>query len=128
MLNSKNIVICVCGGIATYKIVDVVSKLKKQGVDVHVVMSESATKFVTPLTFQSILNNLVTISLYDEMGNPDINHIVLAQNADLFVVAPATANIIGKIASGIADDIVTTSIIATRAHVLMIPAMNTAIK
>lgn len=126
MLNNKNIVVCVCGGISAYKVVDVVSKLKKQGADVHVVMSESATKFVTPLTFQAISNNLVTISLYDDMGNPDINHIMLAQNADLFVVAPATANIIGKIANGIADDIITTSIIATRAHVLMVPAMNTA--
>lgn len=126
MLNNKNIVVCVCGGIAAYKIVELVSKLKKQRADVHVVMSESATKFVTPLTFQSISNNLVTISLYDDMGNSDINHIALAQNADLFVVAPATANIIGKIANGIADDIITTSIIATRAQVLMVPAMNTA--
>lgn len=126
MLNNKNIVVCVCGGIAAYKVVELVSRLKKQGADVHVVMSESATKFVTPLTFQSISNNLVTISLYDNMGNANINHIALAQNADLFLVAPATANIIGKISNGIADDIITTSIIATRAHVLMVPAMNTA--
>ena len=125
LLNNKNIVVCVCGGIATYKVVELVSKLKKQRADVHVVMSESATKFVTPLTFQTISNNLVTISLDDDMGSADINHIVLAQNADLFVVAPATANIIGKIANGIADDIITTSIIATRAQVLMVPAMNT---
>lgn len=126
VLNNKNIVVCVCGGIAAYKVVELVSKLKKQRADVHVVMSEPATKFVTPLTFQSISNNLVTISLYDDMGNADINHIALAQSADLFVVVPATANVIGKIANGIADDIITTSIIATRAHVLMIPAMNTA--
>lgn len=126
MLNNRNIVVCVCGGIAAYKVVELVSKLKKQGANVHVVMSESATKFVTPLTFQSISNNLVTTSLYDGMGNADINHIALAQSADLFIVAPATANVIGKIANGIADDIITTSIIATRAHVLMVPSMNTA--
>lgn len=126
MLTNKNIVVCVCGGIAAYKVVDVVSKLKKQNANVFVVMSESATKFVTPLTFQSISGNLVTTNLDEDMGNAEINHIVLAQNADLFVVAPATANIIGKIANGIADDIVSTSIIATKAPVLLAPAMNTA--
>lgn len=126
MLNNKNIVVCICGGIAAYKVVEVVSRLKKQKANVHVVMSESATRFVDPLTFQSISSNLVTTSLYADMGNADINHIALAQNADLFVVAPATANIIGKIANGIADDIVSTSIIATKAQVLFVPAMNTA--
>lgn len=126
MLKDKNIVVCVCGGIAAYKVVDVVSKLKKQSANVVVIMSESATKFVTPLTFQSISNNLVINSLFDDMGNADINHISLAQNADLFVVAPATANIICKIANGVADDIITTSIIATKAPVLLVPAMNTA--
>jgi phosphopantothenoylcysteine decarboxylase/phosphopantothenate--cysteine ligase len=125
MLNNKNIVVCVCGGIAAYKVVEVVSKLKKQNANVFVVMSESATKFVTPLTFQSISSNLVNTSLYDDMGNADINHIALAQKADLFVVAPATANIIGKIANGIGDDIISTSIIATKAPVLLVPAMNT---
>ena len=126
MLKDKNIVVCVCGGIAAYKVVDLVSKLKKQSANVVVIMSESATKFVTPLTFQSISNNLVINSLFDDMGNADINHIALAQNADLFVVAPATANIICKIANGVADDIITTSIIATKAPVLLVPAMNTA--
>ncbi|MBU3144505.1 flavoprotein [Clostridium sp. CF012] len=125
MLTNKNIVVCVCGGIAVYKVVDVVSKFKKQNANVFVVISESATKFVTPLTFQSISANLVTTSLYAGMGNADINHISLAQNANLFVIAPATANIIGKIANGIADDIVSTSISATKAPVLFIPAMNT---
>ena len=125
MLTNKNIVVCVCGGIAVYKVVGVVSKLKKQNANVFVVMSNSATKFVTPLTFQTISTNLVTTRLYDDMGNAEINHIALAQNADLFVVAPATANIIGKIANGITDDIVSTSIIATKAPVLLIPAMNT---
>lgn len=126
MLKDKNIVVCVCGGIAAYKVVDLVSKLKKQNANVFVVMSESATKFVTPLTFQSISNNLVINSLFDDMGNADINHINLAQNADLFVVAPATANIISKIANGVAEDIITTSIVATKAPVLLVPAMNTA--
>lgn len=126
MLNNKNIVVCVCGGIAGYKVVDVVSRLKKQNANVFVVMTESATKFVTPLTFQSISSNLVTTSLRKDMGSSHINHIALAQNADLFVVAPATANIIGKLANGIADDIVSTSIIATKAPVVIVPAMNTA--
>jgi phosphopantothenoylcysteine decarboxylase/phosphopantothenate--cysteine ligase len=126
MLSNKNIVVCVCGGIAAYKVVDVVSKLKKRNANVFVVMSEAATEFVNPLTFQSISSNLVTTSLTDDMGNAEINHISIAQNADLFVVAPATANIIGKIANGIADDIVSTSIIATKAQVLILPAMNTA--
>jgi phosphopantothenoylcysteine decarboxylase/phosphopantothenate--cysteine ligase len=126
MLSGRNIVVCVCGGIAAYKIVDVVSRLKKQNANVFVVMSESATQFVTPLTFQSISSNLVTTSLVENMGNADINHISLVQNADLLVVAPATANIIGKVANGIADDIVSTSIIATKAQVLIVPAMNTA--
>ena len=125
MINNKNIVVCVCGGIAAYKVVDVVSKLKKENANVFVVMSEAATQFVTPLTFQSISGNLVTTSLTENMGNAAINHISLAQNADLFVVAPATANIIGKVANGIADDIVSTSIIATKAQVLIVPAMNT---
>jgi len=125
LLSNKNIVLCVCGGIAAYKVVEVASKLKKQNANVFVVMSEAATKFVTPLTFQSISSNLVTTSLYDDMGNADINHIALAQKADLFVVAPATANIIGKIANGIADNIISTSIIATKAPVLIVPAMNT---
>ena len=114
MLTNKNIVVCVCGGIAVYKVVDVISKFKKQNANVFVIMSNSATKFVTPVTFQTISTNLVTTRLYDDMGNAEINHIALAQNADLFVVAPATANTIGKIANGIADDIVSTSIIAKR--------------
>jgi phosphopantothenoylcysteine decarboxylase / phosphopantothenate---cysteine ligase len=126
VLSNKNIVVCVCGGIAAYKIVEVVSSLKKLNASVFVVMSEAATQFVTPLTFQSISNNLVTTSLTADMGNADINHISIAQNAHLFVVAPATADIIGKVASGIADEIVSTSIITTKAKVLMIPAMNTA--
>lgn len=126
ILENKKIVVCVCGGIAVYKVVDVVSKLKKQRADVYVAMSQSATKFVTPLAFQAISNNLVATSLYADMCNPGINHILLAQDADLFVVAPATANIIGKIANGIADDIISTSIIATQAPVLLVPAMNTA--
>lgn len=126
MLDNKNIMVCICGGIAAYKVVEVVSKLKKQKANVYVVMTESATRFVAPLTFQSISSNLVTTNLYADMGTADINHIALAQNADLFVVAPATANIIGKIANGIADDIVSTSIIATKAPVLLVPAMNTA--
>lgn len=125
MLNDKNIIICVCGGIAIYKVVDVVSRLKKLNANVFVAMTESATKFVTPMTFQAISNNPVTTSLFDDRYDADIKHISLAQKADLMVVAPATANVIGKLSYGIADDIVTTSIMASESPKLLVPAMNT---
>jgi len=125
MLSNKNIVICVCGGIAIYKVVDVVSRLKKLNAYVTVVMTESATKFVTPLTFQAISQNKVYSNLFDTNDGPDIKHITIGQNADLIVVAPATANIIGKLSNGIADDMVSTTIIASNAPKLLVPAMNT---
>jgi len=125
MLSDKNIVVCVCGGIAIYKVVDVVSRLKKLNAFVTVVMTESATKFVTPLTFQAISQNKVYDNLFDENNGPDIKHITVGQNADLIVVAPATANIIGKLSNGIADEMVTTTIIASNAPKLLVPAMNT---
>lgn len=126
MLTNKNITVCVCGGIAVYKVVDVVSRLKKQNANISVAMTESASKMVAPLTFQSISHNFVITSLFEEKYDSDIKHISLAQKADLIVVAPATANIIGKVANGIADDIVSTTIIAATAPVLFVPAMNTA--
>lgn len=125
MLAGKNMLVGVCGGIAAYKVVDVSSRLKKLGADAHVIMTENAARFVTPLTFQSITHNPVITDMFEEPKTWDVQHISLAKKADLVVVAPATANIIGKIANGIADDMLSTTIMATKAPVLFVPAMNT---
>ncbi|RDY24884.1 bifunctional phosphopantothenoylcysteine decarboxylase/phosphopantothenate--cysteine ligase CoaBC [Romboutsia maritimum] len=125
MLNGKTVVIGVSGGIAVYKACDVVSRLKKLRANVHVIMTKSATEFVAPLTFQSLSQNYVIDDMFEEPKTWDVEHISLAKKADLFLVAPATANIIGKIANGIADDMLTTTIMATKAKVLIAPAMNT---
>ena len=125
MLTEKNIVIGMCGGISAYKVVDVVSRLKKLEASVTVIMTENATKFVSPLTLRAISHEPVVTDMFEEPDNWDTEHISLAEKADLFVVAPATANIIGKIAAGVADDMLTTTIMATDATVLLVPAMNT---
>lgn len=125
MLNSKNIVIGVSGGIAAYKACDIVSRLKKLNANVKVIMTKSAAEFVTPLTFQSLSQNFVVVDMFDELKTWDVEHISLAQWADLFLIVPATANIIGKIANGIADDMLSTTVMATKAQVLIAPAMNT---
>lgn len=122
---SKCVVIGVTGGIAVYKALDVISALRKKDIEVHVIMTESATKFVNPLTFQSISQNMVVTDMFAEPKAWEIQHISLAQKADLMLVAPATANIIGKISNGIADDMLSTTIMATKAKVLIAPAMNT---
>ena len=124
-LKGKNVVLCVTGGIAVYKAVDVVSKLKKLGANVDVIMTKNSTEFVSPLTFQSLSHNKVIDNMFSEIKYWDIEHISLAQKADVFVVVPATTNVVGKIANGIADDMVTTTIMATKAKVLIAPAMNT---
>jgi len=124
MLKGKTVVVGVCGGIAAYKSVEIVSRLKKLNADVHVIMTENATKFVQPLTFRSLSHNPVLIDMFEEPKVWDIQHISLAEKADLIVVAPATANIIGKVASGIADDMLSTTIIAADCPVLFVPAMN----
>jgi len=125
MLNGKNIVIGVTGGIAVYKAVDLVSKFKKLGANVHVIMTEAASNFVTPLTFQEISANPVVTSMWKKNTNWNVEHIALANLADLVLVVPATANIIGKVAHGIADDMLSTTIMATKAPVFFSPAMNT---
>lgn len=125
MLNQKTVVIGISGGIAVYKVLDVISKLKKIGVNIHVIMTKSATEFVTPLSFQSLSQNYVVCDMFEEPKTWDVEHISLAKKADVFLVAPATANVIGKIANGIADDMLTTTIMATKAKVLIAPAMNT---
>ena len=125
MLSGKNIVVGVTGGIAAYKAADVVSRLKKQGANVYVIMTEHATKFVMPLTFQSISQNYVVTDMFEDPKTWDVEHISLAKRADLFLIVPATANIIGKIAHGIADDMLTTTVMATEAPVMFALAMNT---
>ena len=122
---NRNVVIGVSGGIAAYKALEVVSLLIKKGVNVDVIMTESATKFVTPLSFQSLSQNRVTCDMFTEPKALEIQHISLAEKADVFLVAPATANIIGKVANGIADDMLSTTIMATKAKVIFAPAMNT---
>lgn len=125
MLEGKTIVIGVSGGIAVYKVCDVVSQLMKLKAKVHVIMTEAATEFVSPLTFQSLSHQPVTVDMFEKVSKWDIEHIALAKAADLFLIAPATANIIGKLANGIADDMLSTTVMATTAPVLIAPAMNT---
>ena len=125
MIEGKTVVIGISGGIAVYKICDVVSRLKKLGVNVHVIMTKSSTEFVSPLTFQTLSQNYVVVDMFEDPKTWDVEHISLAKKADLFLVAPATANVIGKVANGIADDMLTTTIMATKAKILFAPAMNT---
>ncbi|HQJ38300.1 MAG TPA: bifunctional phosphopantothenoylcysteine decarboxylase/phosphopantothenate--cysteine ligase CoaBC, partial [Bacillota bacterium] len=125
MLSGKKIVLGVSGGIAAYKACELVSRLKKLNADVHVIMTASAAKFVTPLTFQSLSLNQVAVDMFDTPNYWEIEHISLAKLADVIVIAPATANIIGKLANGIADDMLSTTVMATKAKVLIAPAMNT---
>ncbi len=124
MYLNKKILVCVTGGIAVYKAVALVSKLSQAGADVKVVMTKSAMEFVTPLTFQAMSRNDVFFDTFDEKDSRVIAHIDLADWADLVIVAPATANVIGKVANGISDDMVTTVLMATTADVWFAPAMN----
>ncbi|MFS0574278.1 bifunctional phosphopantothenoylcysteine decarboxylase/phosphopantothenate--cysteine ligase CoaBC [Sporosarcina sp. 179-K 3D1 HS] len=124
MLDNKKILLCVTGGIAVYKAVALVSKLAQAGADVRVIMTDSAMEFVTPLSFQAMSRNDVYTNTFDEKDSRVIAHIDLADWADLVIVAPATANVIGKLANGIADDMVTTTLLATTAEVWIAPAMN----
>ncbi|MEG1286534.1 MAG: bifunctional phosphopantothenoylcysteine decarboxylase/phosphopantothenate--cysteine ligase CoaBC [Clostridium sp.] len=125
MKNKKCVVIGVSGGIAVYKALEIVSALKKKDVDVRVIMTDSATKFVTPLSFQSLSQNNVVTDMFAEPKAFEIQHISLAQRADVMLIAPATANIIGKVANGISDDMLSTTIMATKSKVIFAPAMNT---
>lgn len=125
MNENKCIIVGITGGIAVYKICYLVSSLKKQGYDVHVLMSKEAQEFVTPLTFQTLSNNKVITDMFTIDYTPDVHHISLAKKADLFVIAPATANVIAKVANGIADDMLTTTFLAANCKKLIVPAMNT---
>lgn len=125
MLKGKTIVVGVTGGIAAYKACDVVSKLKKLGANIHVIMTDSACEFVNPMTFQTLSNNFVIRDMFKEPKTWEVEHIELAKKADLFLIVPATANFIGKLAGGIADDMLTTTVMATKSLVTIAPAMNT---
>lgn len=122
---SKNVVLGVSGGIAAYKALEIVSQLKKKNIEVNVIMTKNATEFVTPLSFQSLSQNAVAVDTFNEIKAYEIQHISLAEKADVMLIAPATANIIGKVANGIADDMLSTTIMATKAKVIFAPAMNT---
>jgi phosphopantothenoylcysteine decarboxylase/phosphopantothenoylcysteine decarboxylase/phosphopantothenate--cysteine ligase len=124
---SKNIILGVTGSIAAYKAAETASLLTKAGISVHVIMTAAAQKFITPLTFQTLTKNRVYTDMFDEIPHMEVEHISLAKKADAALIAPATANIIGKIASGIADDMLSTVITAFQNKPLIIaPAMNTA--
>ncbi|GIN18995.1 bifunctional phosphopantothenoylcysteine decarboxylase/phosphopantothenate--cysteine ligase CoaBC [Siminovitchia fordii] len=123
-MEKKNVLLCVTGGIAVYKAADLTSKLVQSGFNVKIIMSDSARNFVTPLTFQALSRNEVYIDTFIENNPEVIAHIDLADWADLILVAPATANIIGKLANGIADDMMTTTLLAATAPVWIAPAMN----
>jgi phosphopantothenoylcysteine decarboxylase/phosphopantothenate--cysteine ligase len=124
MLKDKRIVLGVTGGIAAYKAVELLRLFVKAGARVQVIMTVAAQEFVTPLTFQTLSGNPVHTGLFNLLQEMEIGHITLADRADLLVIAPATANVIGKISCGIADDLLTTTVMATRAPVLFAPAMN----
>ncbi len=124
MLKGKEIVLGVTGGIAAYKAVELLRLLTKAEANVNVIMTREALEFVAPLTFQTLSMNPVYTELFSLISERDIGHIALADRADLLVIAPATANVIGKIASGIADDLLSTTVMATKAPVMIAPAMN----
>ncbi|UYZ23559.1 bifunctional phosphopantothenoylcysteine decarboxylase/phosphopantothenate--cysteine ligase CoaBC [Mesobacillus jeotgali] len=124
MLNGKKILLCVTGGIAVYKGAALTSKLTQAGAEVKVILSDSAAKFVTPLTFQALSRSEVYTDTFDEKNPENIAHIHLADWADLIIIAPATANIIGKLANGIADNMISTTLLAATAPVWVAPAMN----
>ncbi|MBU3208628.1 bifunctional phosphopantothenoylcysteine decarboxylase/phosphopantothenate--cysteine ligase CoaBC [Clostridium algidicarnis] len=123
--NSHCVVLGVTGGIAAYKALDIISALKKKDIEVNVIMTKSAKEFVSPLTFQTISQNIVVSDMFEEPKAFEIQHISLAKKADILLIAPATANIIGKVANGIADDMLSTTIMATKAKVVFALAMNT---
>lgn len=124
-MKNKHVLLGVTGGIAAYKAPAIVSRLKKLGMEVKVVMTEAATKFITPLTFQTMSNEVVHVDMFDQLNNMDVEHIALAKWADVMVIAPATANTMAKLAYGIADNMLTTVALATTAPILIAPAMNT---
>lgn len=126
MLKDKVILLGVTGGIAAYKAADLASRLTKEGCDVHVILTQNATEFITPLTFETLTGNKCLTSTFDRNFEWDVKHVSLAKRADAVVIAPATANVIAKLAHGLADDMLTTTTLAATCPKLVFPAMNTA--
>ena len=124
-LEGKNVVLGVTGGIAAYKACELTSRLRKAGAQVYVILTKNACRFVAPLTFETLSNHPAVTDTFDRPATWEVEHIALAKRADIFVIAPATANIIAKMAHGIADDMLSTTVLATHAPVLVAPAMNT---
>ncbi|MDR3294245.1 MAG: bifunctional phosphopantothenoylcysteine decarboxylase/phosphopantothenate--cysteine ligase CoaBC [Clostridiales Family XIII bacterium] len=122
----KNILLGITGSIAAYKAADLANRLTKAGHSVHVVMTRAAAEFITPLTLQTLTKHKVYTDMFEPVAYEDVRHISLAKQADLCLIAPATANIIGKIAAGVADDMLSTVVMAVKAPVLICPAMNAA--
>lgn len=125
MLNGKTVVLGVTGSIAAYKMANVASALVKEGADVHVVMTKNATNFINPITFETLTNNKCLVDTFDRNFQFHIAHVSLSQKADVFMIAPASANIIGKLANGIADDMLSTMALAAGCKIIVAPAMNT---
>ena len=125
MLEGKTIVLGVTGSIAAYKIANLASMLVKQHADVNVIMTKNATNFINPITFETLTSNKCLVDTFDRDFQFNVEHVALAKRADIFMIAPASANVIGKIANGIADDMLTTTIMACRAPKYIAPAMNT---
>lgn len=125
MFDGKTIVLGVSGGIAAYKAAQLASDLGKTGADVHVIMTRNATEFVSPITFETLVNNRVAVDTFDRGFEYNVEHVALAKKADVFLIAPATANVIAKMAAGIADDMLTTTVLAARCPKIVAPAMNT---
>ena len=124
MLKNKNIVIGITGGIACYKVCEIISYLVREGANVDVIMTKNASEFITPLTIETLSKNKVVIDMFEKKEHVEVEHISLARKADLILIVPATANIIGKVANGIADDMLSTTIMATTSKVVFAPAMN----
>ena len=125
MLKGKTVVLGVTGSIAAYKIANLASSLVKKGANVHVIMTKNATNFINPITFETLTGNKCLVDTFDRNFEFSVEHVSLAKQADIFMVAPASANVIGKIANGIADDMLTTTIMACKCHKVISPAMNT---
>lgn len=125
MLNGKIVVLGVTGSIAAYKMANVASALVKEGADVHVVMTKNATNFINPITFETLTNNKCLVDTFDRNFQFHVAHVSLSQKADVFMIAPASANIIGKLANGIADDMLSTMALAAGCKIIVAPAMNT---
>ena len=125
-LSGKTVLLGITGGIAAYKMANVASALRKTGAEVHCILTQNATQFITPLTFETLSNNRCIVDTFERNFQYDVAHVSLAKKADVILIAPATANVIAKLAHGLADDMLTTTVLASRCPKLIAPAMNTA--